>query len=423
MRAQFDQKLLSSFYLWFDDRVTRYCEAKETGISQNFYYSDNSVDLPSNQIAYYSPDRQFVSNGNDVPQGVYIKGGVFGTSYQYVAQQPDSATGLMIDHDQGRVILNSALGTGLSISGNFSRQTMNTYITNESEEELLLNTDFLLAGTDDETFLQSITGYSSLNYTIPATFLGYNSSVNKPFALGGLQDTRSNIRGVVVANDNYSLDSMMSLFRDSSEVCVPIVDYAEFPYGEFFHVKDPPYAYETLYQQKMDANAQYAFIEKISSSKLYDSSSSAINIPRNMRIGFIDFTLSTPRMPKIELGKPTSVTTPAPTPLDEEEITIEGVKPTTMIQLPPEYFAENRSFTSFAIKNNDSFPDSQLHFTFSSDSDNKKPDSFTPSVLGEKLSILQKFDEHHVMIGVIAGSPRVDSLYEDSSITFTIQYF
>ena len=128
-------------------------------------------------------------------------------------------------------------------------------------------------------------------------------------------------------------------------------------------------------------------------------------------------------MPKIELGKPTSVTTPAPTPLDEEEITIEGVKPTTMIKLPPEYFAENRSFTSFAIKNNDSFPDSQLHFTFSSDSDNKKPDSFTPSVLGEKLSILQKFDEHHVMIGVIAGSPRVDSLYEDSSITFTIQYF
>ena len=113
MRAQFDQKLLSSFYLWFDDRIVRYGEARETGISQNFYYSENSVDLPANKIAYYSPDRQFVSDGNEVPQGVYIKGGGFGSSYKYVPQQPDSATGLIIDHDQGRVILNSSVGTGL----------------------------------------------------------------------------------------------------------------------------------------------------------------------------------------------------------------------------------------------------------------------------------------------------------------------
>jgi len=42
MRAQFDQKLLSSFYLWFDDRVVRYGEAVESDISQTFYYSDNS---------------------------------------------------------------------------------------------------------------------------------------------------------------------------------------------------------------------------------------------------------------------------------------------------------------------------------------------------------------------------------------------
>ena len=50
----------------------------------------------------------------------------------------------MIDHDQGRVILNSTVGTTLSISGDFARKTMNTYITNESEEELLLNTDFFI---------------------------------------------------------------------------------------------------------------------------------------------------------------------------------------------------------------------------------------------------------------------------------------
>ena len=96
---------------------------------------------------------------------------------------------------------------------------------NESEEEFLLNTDFLLATQDDSTFLQSINGLGSLNYTLPAAFLSYNSSVNKPFALGGMQDTKSNIRVVVIANDNFSLDATLSLFRDSTESCVPIVEF------------------------------------------------------------------------------------------------------------------------------------------------------------------------------------------------------
>lgn len=299
MKAQFDQKLLSSFYLWFDDRVVRYGEAVESGISQKFYYSDNSVDLSSNQVAYYSPDRQFVSNTVDAPSGVYIKQDIE-NPYIFVEQQPNTSTGLIIDNDQGRVILNSSMGSNLEISGDFSRKTLNTYITNESEEELLLNTDFLLAGQDDQTFLESITGFSSLNYTLPAAFLSYNSSTNEPFCFGGVQDTKSDIRAVVIANDNYTLDSALSLFRDSTEVCFPIIDYEEFPYGEYFHVKSPPYDYQTLYDQKIESSS-YAFIEKINSSKLYDTSSTAINLPRNMRIGFIDFKISTPRLPKSEI--------------------------------------------------------------------------------------------------------------------------
>ena len=57
MKPQFDQKLLSSFYLWFDDRVVRYGEAVESGINQQFYYSPNSVDISDNQVAYYSPEK------------------------------------------------------------------------------------------------------------------------------------------------------------------------------------------------------------------------------------------------------------------------------------------------------------------------------------------------------------------------------
>lgn len=300
MKAQFDHKVLSSFYLWFDDRITRYGQAKETNINQQFYYSNEAVDVPANQVAYYSPDRQFVSNGNAVPSGVYVKGGQFGPNYIFVQQQPDTQVGLMIDHDQGRVIFNSSVGTTLQVSGNFDRKTINTYITNESEEELLLNTDFLLADQDDSTFLQSINGLGSLNYTLPAAFLSYNSSDNRPFALGGMQDTKSNLRVVIVANDNFTLDAALSLFRDSTEVCIPIIEFEDFPYGEYFHIKSPPYDYETLYNQSI-GGGNHMFLEKVSCSKLLDTATSATSIPRNMRIGFIDFNLSTPRMPKLEL--------------------------------------------------------------------------------------------------------------------------
>ena len=301
MKPQFDHKVLSSFYLWFDDRLTRYGEATQTGITQEFYYSSLNIDVPTNQVAYYSPDRQLVANGSGVPSGVYISGGAFGSSYTFVDQSGDSPTGLLIDFDKGRVIMKSGVGTGLAISGDFDRKTINCYITNETEEELLFNTDFVLADQDDETFLQNVTGLGAPNYTVPVAFLSYNSSINKPFAFGGMQDTRNEVRALIIVNDNFSLDGALSLFRDSTETCVPLVDFGEFPFGEYFHIKTPPYTYSGLYQSKMDAGGAYAFIEKVSCSKMYDTAGAATTIPQNMRIGFIDFTLSTPRLPKAEL--------------------------------------------------------------------------------------------------------------------------
>ena len=157
MKPQFDHKVLSSFYLWFDDKVTRVAEAQESGISQQFYYSDEAVDVPANQVAYYSPDRQFVSNGSTVPSGVYAKGGPFGPNYVFIDQQPNSSVGLMIDHDQGRVIFNSGVGRDLEVSGNFSRKTLNTYIESQYQMDILiLYTKVLL--------LYGLNGWIALNF-------------------------------------------------------------------------------------------------------------------------------------------------------------------------------------------------------------------------------------------------------------------
>mgnify|MGYP003110290129 CR=1 FL=1 len=310
MKVQYDHKALSSLYLWADDRITRYADAVETGLNQRFYYSNENIDVPPNLVAYYCPDRQLVANGENVPTGVWVSGILDGDGnpqdYIFVGQttgaNPDP-TGLMIDFDQGRVLMGTGITNGdaskLAITGAFDRKTLNVYITNETEEQLLFNTDFVLADKDDETFLQDITGLGQANYTVPAMFLSYNSSVNKPWAMGGIMDTVSKFRGVVICNDNYSLDATLSLFRDSTETCVPLFDFTQFPFGEFFHIKNPPYTYSGLYAAGMQGN--YGFMEKVTCSKLYDSASSATNIPQNMRIGFVDFELSNFRVPRSEI--------------------------------------------------------------------------------------------------------------------------
>ena len=52
MKPQFDHKVLSPVSICgFDDRLTRYGEAVQTGINQQFYYSNLNVDIPSNQVS------------------------------------------------------------------------------------------------------------------------------------------------------------------------------------------------------------------------------------------------------------------------------------------------------------------------------------------------------------------------------------
>ena len=283
MKVQWDHLVLSSFYLWFDDQVVTQAEAVTTGISQAFSYSTLGTDVPSNLVAYYAPDRQLVANGTGVPSGVYVNGGLVN----------QGTNNLMIDFDQGRVLMDASEGTTLTVSGNFDRKNVNVYITNQSEEEIILNTDFVLA-SDGETWLQNADQLGQNNYTVPAAFISYNTSINNPYAFGGLDDTVSVIRVVFIAEDNYTLDGMLSSFRDTARTCVQMFSYDDFPFGEYFHIKSPPYSYSDLVASR--PNNKKAFIEKVTISKLYDRSS--LRIHKDLLIGFADFELSNIRYPR-----------------------------------------------------------------------------------------------------------------------------
>lgn len=299
MKEQFDHLLQSSFYLWFDDRLTRTAQAytqPEHGQSFDVVVrgeDGGGLDLPVNYDAYYCADRQLVANGVSEPSGVYVDS-VF-------QEQGASPYNLIIDHNEGRILAPAVSqgGQDLSaknISGHFKRKEVNVYITNETEEQLLLQNDFILSDIAGEpTYLQQQAELGDKKYSLPAAFISLNSSSNEPWAIGGVDDTRTVIRVVVITDSNYSLDAVLSLFRDAQKTKFELVEFEDFPFGEFFRVKEFPYSYPEFIKNKTK-NRFPAFIERVLVSKLFDRSGT--QIPQGLRIGFMDFEISSIRKPR-----------------------------------------------------------------------------------------------------------------------------
>lgn len=302
MKAQFDHILQSSFYLWFDDKLTRQADAYIDTSPQTFDVvvrggSQEAVDIPSNLDAYYCSDRQLVNNGVSEPSGVYVD-----SSF---VEQGDSTYNLLIDHNEGRILTKSVASggsdlIGKEVTGNFKRKEINVYITNETEEQLLLQNDFVLSDVVDEpTYLKQQAELGDKKYTLPAAFISLNSSSNQNWALGGVDDTKILVRVVVITDSNYTLDATLSLFRDCKSTCINLVEFEDFPFGEFYHVKKFPYYYPDFISANASSSRDNAYVEKVTVSKLFDRSGT--QIPAGLRIGFIDFDLSCIRMPRQEI--------------------------------------------------------------------------------------------------------------------------
>ena len=170
MKAQFDHILQSSFYLWFDDKVTRVAEGYVDTGGQEFDVvvrgnSAQAVDFPETMDAYYCPNRQLLSNGVTEPSGVFIDG--------TFVEQGDSTHNLLIDHNEGRILVKaiSSGGNNLinkTVTGDFKRKEINVYMTNETEEQLLIQNDFILSDVADEpTYLKQQAELGDRKYTLP----------------------------------------------------------------------------------------------------------------------------------------------------------------------------------------------------------------------------------------------------------------
>lgn len=292
MKAQFDQNILSSFYLWLENRLLKDdTKAYSTAVKNSFKYVDFN-DIPSDMVAYQGKFRQLVaeSNVDTLNSGFYV-----GDSF--ITGNASGNGGIHIDYQNGRILFPKPSGTGLIVSGLSTVKEVNTYIAHDNEADFIIHSDFIEDGTGIDPYLyKKEKSLDETTYFLPACFVSLASSSNEEFAFGGEENTETRVRVMVLTKDSYILDSVISRLRDTAREQITHIPYEEFPYGYSYSIKNFPYKYDTL--KASQTNPMTSHIDKVSVSKVV-SESIREELNRNFSIGFIDFDLSTYRFPRL----------------------------------------------------------------------------------------------------------------------------
>ena len=306
MKPQFQHTLVTSFYLWFDNYLQDNGEAykNKTGI----FYNMTDDRLDSNYNVYSSPYKQFIIDSG-LHTNVVNSQGTEGAIViaRISCQRADGSafevtrgtSGLKIDYENGRVFFtgdeNGELpGNNLSLSGQFGVKDFNVYVTNQTEEDLVVENKFK---TNDRFGNLETSGVLPYDQVIPAVFITSESINNQPFAFGGLDVTRTNVKAVVMTSDLYCLDCVLSLAADSKKQSFVEVDFNDFPVTEFGDIKTATYPTGYSYNQIETDNTQELFhIEEVFVSKLSDRVKKKVN--PNIFVGFIDFEIHKYRRPR-----------------------------------------------------------------------------------------------------------------------------
>tara|TARA_Y100000593_G_scaffold93138_1_gene186926 strand:+ start:8011 stop:8940 length:930 start_codon:yes stop_codon:yes gene_type:complete len=298
MIPQFDNKVMSSFLLWFDHTLARDGEAWEN-TSSWFYPVEN---LYNGLYTYGAPYKQFVSDVSvtgagviypnqktskhvSVPTGVYVSGSLIGTGQNGFSG---------INYDKGQVYFQNPIeNPTTSISGDFAVKDFNVYLTNEAEEKLLFETKFDLRPKVAKT----ATGLAANAITYPAIFLRYNGSSSESFAFGGHDMTKMNIRAVVLSDSQYKLDAVCSIFRDTIHEYVTLLGTGDMPFNTFGDYKSGyQYNYTGLVADKDTEGQHLLHVDDVNVSKFSrDVNLKIDNLNPDVFNGVIDFEISKPR--------------------------------------------------------------------------------------------------------------------------------
>lgn len=286
MIPAFSHNITNSFFLWFDNYLMRKADAYQTYTTKLYNYSD--ARLGNGKVVYGSPYKQWAYDqsitGLTIPTGFLIDGAVV----------PTGTSGMFVDFENGRIIFNSGVSTNLNITGTYSVKEINSYITDQPEDNLIIEGKYIT----NSRFTASETYVSPYNPVVPCAFISIENIDNNGFALGGEDETRIRMKAVVFAENLYQLDGVLSVFADTYNTNFNIIPMVNHPLGEYNNLKTG--LYPTGYDY-INVNKQYTdnkcYIYDVTTSKIKDDVIKELN--PILHIGFIDWNIGNIRYPRL----------------------------------------------------------------------------------------------------------------------------
>jgi hypothetical protein len=273
MKPQFQHKLATSYMLWFENFLFKKSEAYSIQTGSFLHYVDDI--LPIEYETFGSNYKQMVYDSSlpnvYIPSGLYIDGSF--ATFDGVSK--------ILDFDNGRFI-SSGIASSSLITGQFTVKDISVYYTNDTEEGIVLNVQ--------EQINRSVENkhefYSPQEQKLPAIYLSNETMQNIPFAFGGMNETITKAKAVVLANNSYDLDCILSIFADSYTEAIPFCSFDAHPINEVGFLKTGYYSYNDI----MTNYREQIFVKDVRTAKLTDKIKQ--NLLKDLYIGFIDFDLS-----------------------------------------------------------------------------------------------------------------------------------
>ena len=288
MKAQYENRVMSSLLLYVDHQILKHGDAYT---NHGSYFTETTQTF-AGYHNYAAPYKQFVSDTSitgsasytapNIMTGAYVNSG----GWKFF---PVGASGLnSISYRQGEVHFTSQITGENRISGNYAVKDFNTYLTTLSEDEILFETKYRLRPPT----VQTVTGLAPETQTYPAVFVKGSRSFDTPFSFGGTDQTNIDARLVVLADSAFNLDAVCSILRDIVKTYVYLTQ-DELPFNALGAYTGKAYNYTGI-----ATGGAAIFLNKASVSKHGAGLSPYNDINPQMYTAFVDYELIVARKPR-----------------------------------------------------------------------------------------------------------------------------
>ncbi len=286
MKPQFDNQIMSSLLLWFDHTLLDKGEAYQNTTGQFYNVSAEYAGLDT----YSSSYSQIVSDasiaGATIPTGLYA-----GNTLVNVGDGGSSGL-YAIDYNNGRSYWSGDLS--VDVTGSFAIKDFNTFLTNSTEDEILFQTQYT---NRNKVSTVVPTGLEPGSKTYPVVYLKNDGSYNEPLAFGGQDNTVMKVRAIVIADSQFEIDAIGSLFRDQRYRNIAIFEASEMPFDQYGYYRNSQYNYTTVTAGKTDAQQMY--LEDVNISRFDRVLENEVRkFNPNVYSNFIDFEVNMLRFPR-----------------------------------------------------------------------------------------------------------------------------